>query len=260
VNGSKNWFHISQTPDLTFISFHPSGGKSAQERFYPEGLLYAILVTDYLAVQLFTPAAAYQIYLAHILRELCAFLEAYPEEPWPGKMMTLLLKALTLRGLPSNPKGMKAVERDCARLLKSNQSCAPGKIPTLWKRLNIHRDKVFTFLYYKGVPSDNNAPERAIRCVKVKQKLSGQFKTQQGAHRYAMNCSMIDTPHQATQKRPSRTGKNRNPCSSVIFSSINNGTEIGIAHRPAISLPSSYGIFYCINDHKSASYAIEDRQ
>lgn len=55
-------------------------------------------------MQLSTPAAADQICLAHIPRELYAFLEAYPEEPWPGKTMTLLWKALTLRGSPSNPK------------------------------------------------------------------------------------------------------------------------------------------------------------
>ena len=193
VNGVKNWFHTYQTPDLTFIGFHPSRGKKAQEYFYPEGLLYAILVTDCLAMQLSTPAAAHQICLAHLLRELCAFLEAYPEEPWPRKIMNLLLKALTLRGSPPSAKEIKAIEREFGRLLKSNQSDAPGKISAFWKRLNTHRDKVFTFLHYIGVPSDNNASERAIRCIKVKQKVSGQFKSQDGARRYAMNRSIIDT-------------------------------------------------------------------
>lgn len=88
---------------------------------------------------------------------------------------------------------MKAVERDFTRLLKSDQSGATGKIPAFRKRLNIHRDKVFTFLHYKGVPSDNNVSECAIRCVKVKQKVSGRFKVQQGAHRHAINRSIIDT-------------------------------------------------------------------
>jgi len=43
------------------------------------------------------------------------------------------------------------------------------------------------------VPSDNNGSERAIRNVKVKQKISGQFKTEKAAQNFAMIRSVIDT-------------------------------------------------------------------
>lgn len=47
--------------------------------------------------------------------------------------------------------------------------------------------------YYPEVPPDNNASERAIRKIKVKQKVSGQFKTQRGAEIYAIIRSITDT-------------------------------------------------------------------
>ncbi|MDO9276205.1 MAG: transposase, partial [Lutibacter sp.] len=43
------------------------------------------------------------------------------------------------------------------------------------------------------VPPDNNASERAIRNVKVKQKISGQFKIEQAAQNFAKIRSVIDT-------------------------------------------------------------------
>ena len=63
------------------------------------------------------------------------------------------------------------------------------------KRLNKHRQSIFTFLTLPDVPPDNNASERAIRNVKVKSKVSGQFRNDQGrgADRYAIIRSVIDT-------------------------------------------------------------------
>ena len=55
------------------------------------------------------------------------------------------------------------------------------------------RDKIFTFLLYPNVPPDNNASERAIRNIKVKMKVSGQFKSLQGAKDYATLRSIVDT-------------------------------------------------------------------
>ncbi len=53
--------------------------------------------------------------------------------------------------------------------------------------------KIFTFLLDATIPPDNNASERAIRNVKVKQKVSGQFKSLSGAQNYATLRSIIDT-------------------------------------------------------------------
>ena len=48
------------------------------------------------------------------------------------------------------------------------------------------RDKIFTFLLYPNVPPDNNGSERAIRNLKVKLKVSQQFKSSQGAKDYGI--------------------------------------------------------------------------
>ncbi|VAW13169.1 hypothetical protein MNBD_BACTEROID03-2705, partial [hydrothermal vent metagenome] len=55
------------------------------------------------------------------------------------------------------------------------------------------RENLFPFLFVKDVPSDNNASERAIRNLKVKQKISGQFKTEKAAQNFAIIRSVIDT-------------------------------------------------------------------
>ena len=54
-------------------------------------------------------------------------------------------------------------------------------------------DYIFTFLFNQYVPPDNNGLERAIRNVKVKQKISGQFKTERGAEIYAIIRSVTYT-------------------------------------------------------------------
>ncbi|MDF1547116.1 MAG: transposase, partial [Bacteroidales bacterium] len=61
------------------------------------------------------------------------------------------------------------------------------------KRLKKYREYIFTFLYRPEVPPDNNASERAIRNIKVKQKVSGQFRSADGAFRFAVLRSITDT-------------------------------------------------------------------
>lgn len=193
VNGSNGWFHAYQTPLWTFIGYHASRGKEARELFFPTGLPKTILVSDCLAMQLSTPAAAHQACMAHLLRELNAMQEAHPNQIWPTKLKTLFQQALQLNNGLLYPVEVEAIENEFKNLLTLDQSAAPGKIPAFWKRMQKHAEKIFTFLHNDNVPADNNGSERAIRNVKVKQKVSGQFKTHKGAMQYAMNRSIIDT-------------------------------------------------------------------
>ena len=83
----------------------------------------------------------------------------------------------------------KALEVLLEKPLPENQK----KLRAFHKRMLKYKDYIFTFLYYFHVPPDNNASERAIRNVKVKQKVSGQFKTEKGAQIYAVIRSVTDT-------------------------------------------------------------------
>ena len=54
-----------------------------------------------------------------------------------------------------------------------------------------NRGYILPCIYDLTIPADNNSSERAIRIIKVKQKISGQFKT--GQHRFCVIKSVIDT-------------------------------------------------------------------
>ena len=61
------------------------------------------------------------------------------------------------------------------------------------KSITKSKDKIFTFLLDEEIPADNNGSERAIRNIKVKQKVSTQFKSFEGAHYYSNIRSIVDT-------------------------------------------------------------------
>ena len=193
VNGHTHWFHTYQNPEWTFIGYHASRGAEARDAFYPVGLPNSILVTDCLAMQLSTPAKKHQVCMPHLLRELNAMEQEYPRRQWPVQMKALIKDAQDLKNKEYTHRQVEQIERRFRKLLRVDQSRAPGKIAPFWKRMIKHGDKVFTFLHHENVPPDNNGSERAIRNVKVKQKVSGQFKSEKGARQYAVGRSIIDT-------------------------------------------------------------------
>ena len=115
-------------------------------------------------MKLSTPAAAHQIYRAHLARKLNAFEENFPDESWPKENKTLFDKALELAQNPPNEKKIKKLENRFEKLIHKNQSKAPDKIPAFWKGMKMHKDKVFTFLHNPDVPPDNNGSESSLEC------------------------------------------------------------------------------------------------
>ena len=76
-----------------------------------------------------------------------------------------------------------------------NQSL-PDKVSKIFpfqKRMKKRQHQVFNFLFYPDVPYDNNGSERAIRNIKVKQKVSGSFRSERGSEIFAILRSVFDT-------------------------------------------------------------------
>jgi transposase len=65
----------------------------------------------------------------------------------------------------------------------------------LISRLREHADAALRFVTDLRVPFTNNLGERAIRMPKVKQKISGCFRTLKGAEDFCIIRSYLDTMH-----------------------------------------------------------------
>jgi len=67
------------------------------------------------------------------------------------------------------------------------------KIFPFQKRMKKHQHQVFNFLFHPDVPYHNNGSELAVRNIKVKQKVSGSFRTERGSEIFAILRSVFDT-------------------------------------------------------------------
>ena len=196
VNGNKHWFWTWQTPDLTYIAHSDTRGKAAIDIHFPKGFPKATLVHDGWRAQTGTLAKHHQTCLPHLLRHLNYLNQKYDGDKWGGAFKRLLYDAIELSGQgPIEKENIQKMEivRRLQKLLERPPDKRDKELYTFYKRMCRERQHLFTFLYLKDVPPDNNASERAIRNVKVKQKISGQFKTERAAQNFAKIRSVIDT-------------------------------------------------------------------
>lgn len=202
--GKKGWFHTWQTTALTFIAASMNRGYQTIEKYFPDGFPLSVYVSDCWAAQLKVVAFLHQLCIAHLLRELRNFQDALNCK-WSSDMKELLQDAIALKkqltpqDYLQTPAAVTQIEERLNQLLLYDHSTSHRKVQAFFKRLIKNRNSILTFLHHPKVPPDNNSSEQAIRNVKVKTKVSGQFRSERGATRFAILRSVIDTTLKNTQ-------------------------------------------------------------
>jgi transposase len=221
IKGKLHWLHCAVTRHLTWLAPHAKRGTQAFEAL---GLLQGIkgvLVHDGL-ISYKGLDCTHSLCNAHHIRELVYVHEQENEkiwDSWAQEMIDLLLQALKevdLAGGPLTEPRKAWFELQWSRLLERGEEYNPlnqrtgtsqdaglgtrgrlkqSKAANLLKRLREHRQDVWRFMREDGVPFTNNLAEQALRMSKVKQKISGCFRTEHGADTFFIIRSYLATMH-----------------------------------------------------------------
>jgi transposase len=198
INGKKHWFWTWQNNRATYIVASDNRGTTTINESMRGISKEAVLVHDCWKAHFQTPVGNHQLCTAHLERET-KYLEERYKVDWPIRFRTMLKDAHKLKKqlappLYYYPNQLRTdLENELECLLKEPLDPKHKEMVSFQKRIMKYRDHVFTFLYHPNVPPDNNGSERAIRNVKVKQKISGQFKILNAAENFAILRSIIDT-------------------------------------------------------------------
>ncbi len=213
LNGTTAWLHVAGTDRLTWYAAHPKRGQAALDAL---GVLPAArgrVVHDGLASYWHYAQCTHALCNAHHLREL-TFVEEHLKQPWAGQLKTLLLEikeaadraradgvpalsaeaqqgwaaryaALVAEGLRLNPPAPPA----------GGKRGRPKRSPAgnLALRLSTHQAETLAFMIDLRVPFDNNQAERDLRMMKVRQKISGCFRSLDAVDRFCLIRSYVCT-------------------------------------------------------------------
>jgi len=211
VAGQPAWVHVMSTAALTFYAHHIKRGRAAFEAI---GLLIGFAgrrVHDAWAPYL-SLAGLYALCNAHLLRELIALFED-TGQPWAQQLIKLLLRmkaavadARAAGQTELTPRQRAGFEAAYTRFITEGLRAHPPPPPTgkrgrpkqtpaknLLDRLVTHRAAVLAFLHDFRVPFDNNQAERDLRMLKVKHKVSGCFRSPEGADYFCRIRGYIST-------------------------------------------------------------------
>ncbi len=198
VSGNKHWAWTWQNEEATFITITDNRAQRSITETFEDGFKNSVLVHDCWASHFNTKALSHQVCTTHLLRDMNYLTELYNHK-WSKICKIIFQSALKLEKqmnktdyFTHNPKRAR-IENRLDRLLNYKLPEKHKELISFQKRLRKHREYLFTFLYNQNVPPDNNASERAIRNIKVKQKVSGQFKSINGAFGFAVLRSVTDT-------------------------------------------------------------------
>ena len=201
VEGKLHWLHPAATETHTHLFIHENRGGEA-------------LNSEPSVLKGFTGTAVHDCWLpyfnfgdarhvlcgAHVLRELAALEEN--DSLWAPEMREFLLDLYQMpRPILAHEQVRQHYHIILARAEFEEPPPQPGKRGkpkqsrgrNLLSRLRQYEDGVLAFALESGVPFTNNQAERDLRPAKVKQKVSGCFRTKAGAHMYARLQATVST-------------------------------------------------------------------
>jgi transposase len=204
IGGKLQWLHTASNAHYTHLFVHQRRGEAALRS--EASVLKDFrgrAIHDCLAAYFKFTQAQHGLCEAHILRELQALMEE--GSLWAAAMRTFLLK-LYAQSRPLPRPAAEAARQQYRQILSQAEQEEPPPKPkvgkgrpkntpgrNLLRRLKEHEEAVLAFALVEDVPFTNNQAERDLRGAKIKQKVSGCFRTQQGSKVYARLQAVIST-------------------------------------------------------------------
>ena len=207
VEGKRQWVHVVATPNLTHYAYHAKRGSKATDEIAILPGFKGTAVHDFWKSYL-NYKCDHALCNVHHLRELTGIMEL-TGQTWPQEMIDLLLKIKDNVAEKENlePQEINSFETEYDRIVAKGflENPPPAKekgkrgrtkqsrARNMLNRLHEYRRETLAFMYDPQVPFDNNLAERDLRMLKVKQKISGVFRSDLGAKMFCRIRSYIST-------------------------------------------------------------------
>jgi transposase len=216
------WLHVASTALVTFFAIHAKRGQLAMDAIGILPKRTGWCIHDYWKAYLTYSQAKHGLCNAHLLRELTYLVENF-QQAWAEAMFKLLkeihktveeTKALGQMALSSEQliDFQNRYDQIVAEGLLANPPPEPieeqtrkrGRVKqtlpkNLLDRLRDHPDMVLAFMHDFKVQFDNNQAERDIRMAKLKEKISGCFRSEEGSTAFCQVRSYLSTAHKNEQ-------------------------------------------------------------
>jgi len=211
VDRKKRWIHVYSAGDITLKRLHPKRGLEAIEHIGIIPRYGGVVIHDCWQSYLSYEHCGHGLCGSHLLREL-TFIVDSNGYAWAVHMKRLLQKTCAT---VAKRESKQLTEREYKNLQKRyrtiltrgekelppippKQNGKRGKVAksdahNLWERLKKHETAVLLFAKLPHVPFTNNRAERDLRMSKVKQKVSGCFRTTKYAEAYCRISSYLQT-------------------------------------------------------------------